>query len=214
MAAKIVIEGSDNVLASQLKDFFRQIEEGGIKGHHIKAMLERRNPFETLPFKLLGKYKLGTYKNADALKQAMEKVGMKMSEWAKDIMGRPAFKIADKEEEVILVEITVAGLGFKDRVTYSEICERAVGTEVNFDGQDYIVELCPNEVGPQSRLQCQNQEQGEWLCIAMEAITASVGDQFIFRVVHGDVGMWLCTSVADGVYGSDCRFVFCLRKKA
>lgn len=215
MAAKIVIEGSDNVLASQLKDFFRQIEEGGIKGHHIQAMLERRNPFETLPFKLLGKYKLGTYKNADALKQAMEKAGMKMSDWAKDIMGKPAFKVADKEEEVILVEITVAELGFKDGVMYSVICKKAVGTEVSFEGQDYIVELCPNEVGPQLRLQHLKQKKGEWLRIAMEAITVSGGHQFIFVVVHdsGDMCLGSIHGHAGYVYDSGNRFVFCLRKK-
>lgn len=215
MAAKMVIEGSDKVSASQLKDFFRQIEEGGIKGYHLQAMLERRNPFETLPFKLLGKYKLGTYKNADALKHAMEKAGMKMSDWAKDIMGKPAFKVADKEEEIILAEITVAELGFKDGTTYSAICEKAVGTEVNLEGRDYIVELCPNEVGPQLRLQHLKQKKGEWLRIAMEAITDSDDYQFIFYVGHDSGGMWLNSDggLSDDAYGSGNRFVFCLRKK-
>jgi hypothetical protein len=46
MATKNVIEGSNKVSASQLKDFFRQIDEGGITGDHIQALLERKNPFE------------------------------------------------------------------------------------------------------------------------------------------------------------------------
>lgn len=45
MATKNVIEGSDKVSASQLKDFFRQIDDGSINGNHIQALLERRNPF-------------------------------------------------------------------------------------------------------------------------------------------------------------------------
>jgi len=45
MATKNVIEGSNKVSASQIKDLFRQIEEGGITGDHIQAILERRNPF-------------------------------------------------------------------------------------------------------------------------------------------------------------------------
>lgn len=215
MAVKMVIEGSDNVSASQLKEFFRQIEEGGIKGYHIQAMIERRNPFETISFKLLGKYKLGTHKDGYALKLAMEKAGMKISDWAKDIMGKPAFKVADKEEEIILVEITVAELGFKDGARYSAICEKAVGTEVSFEGQDYIVELCPNEVGPQLRLQCPNQEKGEWLRIAMQAITGSGGDQRIFVVGHDSVDLWLGSYFGHAglVCDSHSRFVFCLRKK-
>ena len=45
MATKNVIGESNKVSASQLKDFFRQIDEGGITGDHIQAILERRNPF-------------------------------------------------------------------------------------------------------------------------------------------------------------------------
>lgn len=45
MATKNVIGGSNKVSASQLKDFFRQIDEGGITGDHIQAILERKNPF-------------------------------------------------------------------------------------------------------------------------------------------------------------------------
>lgn len=215
MAAKMVIEGSDNVSAFQLKELFRQIEEGGIKGYHIQAMIERRSPFETGPFKLLGKYKLGTHKDAEALKQAMQKAGMKITDWAKDIMGKPAFTVANKEEEVILAEITVADLGFKDGATYAAICEKVVGTEVSFEGQDYIVELCPNEVGSQLRLQRPNQEKGEWLRIAMEPITDSDGDLRIFNVGHGDGYLWLSGSFGhpDHVYRGGSHFVFCLRKK-
>ena len=45
MAAKTVIEGS-TVSASQLKDFFRQIDERSLTSHHLQALLEHRNPFE------------------------------------------------------------------------------------------------------------------------------------------------------------------------
>lgn len=43
MATKNVIEGSNKVSAAQLKDLFRQIDEGGITGDHIQALLERRS---------------------------------------------------------------------------------------------------------------------------------------------------------------------------
>lgn len=40
MANKTVIEGSDNVKASQLKEFFRQIDEKMIKGSSLQSFLE------------------------------------------------------------------------------------------------------------------------------------------------------------------------------
>ena len=44
MATKTVVAGS-SVTASQLKDFFRQIDDGSINGIHVQAILEHRNPF-------------------------------------------------------------------------------------------------------------------------------------------------------------------------
>ena len=44
MATKTVVAGS-SVTASQLKDFFRQIDDGSINGIHLQAILEHRNPF-------------------------------------------------------------------------------------------------------------------------------------------------------------------------
>lgn len=45
MAAKTVVGGS-TVSANQLKDLFRQIEDGSLSGYHIQGLLEHRNPFE------------------------------------------------------------------------------------------------------------------------------------------------------------------------
>ncbi len=44
MATKTVVAES-SVTASQLKDFFRQIDDGSINGIHVQAILEHRNPF-------------------------------------------------------------------------------------------------------------------------------------------------------------------------
>lgn len=44
MAVKTVVAGS-TVSAPQLKDLFRQIEDGSINGHIMQAILEHRNPF-------------------------------------------------------------------------------------------------------------------------------------------------------------------------
>lgn len=44
MTQKLVVEGS-SVMASQLKDFFRQIDDGSITGPIVQAVLDHRNPF-------------------------------------------------------------------------------------------------------------------------------------------------------------------------
>ncbi|MEN9524267.1 MAG: hypothetical protein RL536_336, partial [Candidatus Parcubacteria bacterium] len=44
MATKVVAGSS--VTASQLKDFFRQIDDGSINGIHMQAILEHRNPYD------------------------------------------------------------------------------------------------------------------------------------------------------------------------
>ncbi len=44
MSDKMVVEGS-SVTASQLKDFFRQMDDGSITGHIVQGILEHRNPF-------------------------------------------------------------------------------------------------------------------------------------------------------------------------
>ncbi|MBI4090684.1 MAG: hypothetical protein HY422_01545, partial [Candidatus Komeilibacteria bacterium] len=75
-------------------------------------------------------------------------------------------------------------------------------------------ELCPAEVGPQLRLQYQDQPLNEWLVIAMEAISVSDGNLLVFYVKHLVVGQWLGTySGSPGyLFNPDGRFVFTRRK--
>jgi hypothetical protein len=49
MANRTVIEESDNVKASQLKEFFRQIDEKVVTGRSLQAFIEYRNPFGPEP---------------------------------------------------------------------------------------------------------------------------------------------------------------------
>lgn len=46
--SKVVVEGSSRVTAAQLKDLFRQIEDGSIDGKGLQAFLEHRTPFPVL----------------------------------------------------------------------------------------------------------------------------------------------------------------------
>ena len=156
-------------------------------------------------FKVWKTIKLGTHKNVDTLKKALTEASFRIGDWANDILGKEAFKIAATEEEIDLVTVTVAELGFKDGAKYSAICER---------GLQLGLELCPNEVGPQLRLQYKDQPKGEWLRIAMEAITDSDGYLFIFAVGYDRGELWLFGYFGHPgrVYFADDRFVFVRRK--
>ncbi len=139
----------------------------------------------------------------NGFRKAIKKSGMKIGDWANDILGKPVFKTATEEIEVDLVVISVGELGFKDGAKRENIYVRA---------KELGLQLCPNEVGPQLRLQYKNQPNGEWLVIAMEPIADSVGHLRLFAVAHDDDGQWFdsCDGHPDSVWNAHSRFVFIL----
>ena len=150
--------------------------------------------------------KLGTgLQSADDFRKEVVKAGMKIGDWANDILGKPTFTAYESLTEVELVVCSVAELGFKDGATRKDIYIRA---------QELGLDLCPPEVGPQLRLQYTDQPKGEWLVIAMEPITDSDGHLNLFRVAHDGDGRWLFAgSGRPGYFWSgDSRFVFLRRK--
>jgi len=113
---------------------------------------------------------------------------------------------ADKETEIDLVVVSNDDLGVKKGAYFKDTYKRAL---------ELGLVLCPNEVGPQLRLQYTDQPMGEWLLIAMDPIEDSDGDLSVFRVGRDGVGAWLF-----GYYGhsgrrwsADSRFVFALPRK-
>ncbi len=149
--------------------------------------------------------KIGTgLKTADDFRRALTSAGFRIGTWANDILGKPAFTAAAAESTLDLVVASVAELGFRNGATTADIYARA---------KSFGLELCPAEVGPQLRLQYADQPYGEWLRIAMEPISDSVGYPSIFDVVHDDYGRWL-----SGYFGypgnfwhGHYRFVFVRR---
>ena len=143
-------------------------------------------------FKTWKTLKLGTagLKTADDFRKAIKDRGMKISDWADDILGRPTFSVAAEETEIELVLVTVAELGFKNRAARRDIYKRA---------QELGLELCPAEVGPQLRLQHKDQPNGEWIPVAMEPIPDSDGS--LLCVGHDVSDLWLC-----GKYGGPDTF--------
>jgi hypothetical protein len=126
MATKNVIEGSNKVSASQIKDLFRQIEEGGITGDHIQAILERRNPFDkNLELKQVTSneqlYKVEIDGNKTS--EQLIKEGGYGSEWNwKELNDIP---ILNKTKRIIDIKL----FSFNDNISIGKIIEEIVSQE-------------------------------------------------------------------------------------
>lgn len=131
---------------------------------------------------------------------------MYIGDWGNDILGKPAFTVSPEEVGTDLVMVSNADLGFKDGAKLEDTYARAL---------ELGLELCPNEVGPQLRLQYINQPNGEWLLVAMESIVDSNGNRELFSVKRNGNGKQYLNGYGgnpDNVWDADMRFVFCRRK--
>lgn len=150
------------------------------------------------------------------LAKLLEALGSMAGDWAKDMMGKPAFALSDKPYETDLVTLTPRELGFTstprtDKLMTKEFC--AKWSVENLDGQ--VIELCEPEDGPQLRLQYDDQVNGEVVWMAMERIVASGGFPDVFRVGRGgDGAQWLSGNYAHAgnEWDLEWRIVFRLRK--
>lgn len=138
------------------------------------------------------------------------------SDWAKDIMGKPAFTVAPEQQSVGLVSLSLAELGFTenprtDEFMTAKFCEE--WSAKHLDGQ--VIELCTAEDGPHLRLQYDDQPKGDYVWMAMERITGSDGDPIVFYVKrYGDGKRWLFGYYANPGFQWSLghRIVFRLRK--
>ena len=183
-------------------DIRRILKDGNLRKEIAALIMPAENAVKTLPtWKTV---KLGTnLRTTDDFCIAINQANMKIGELGKNILRRPAFKVASKETEVELVRVTLSKLGFADLVLRKEIYDRAL---------ELGLELCPSEVGPQLRLQYKDQPRGERVCIAMEPLSASDGFLSVFELEHDKNGVWL--NGVDGRPGSLCGgvLVFARRK--
>lgn len=150
--------------------------------------------------------KLGRQKSVEEIRQALKASGNNISDWANDILGKPAFTVSETEQDVELVNVSIEELGFKQSACYADICKRAL--ELGLD-------LCPAEVGPQLRLQYKDQPKGTYVVVAMNAITDSDGDLLVFSVERCDDGdryLDAGSGNVGNIWVASNRFVFLRRK--
>lgn len=143
-------------------------------------------------------------KTVDDLRSALRDGNLRLSDWASDIFGKPAFAVATEETEVDLVKVTVAELGFKQGAKSDQIYKRA---------KELGLELCPAEVGPQLRLQYKDQPKGEWLLIGMEPILDSNGSPSTFSLGLDAMGLNAGYGGPDAFSRADDRWVFVRPRK-
>ncbi len=175
-------------------------EQGALRFLRGELVVSAAKPIEMPVWKTV---KLGTKKTPSEYREALKSAGRRRaSDWGDEILGR----ITCSKEEIDLdfVELSVADLGFKGCTQYTNICTRA---------QEFGFELCPAEVGPALRLEYGDQPNGEWLYIAIEAISCG-GLPSIFRVGCVDGDLWLdgCDGRPFSFWDAGDRFVFGCRK--
>lgn len=113
-----------------------------------------------------------------------------VSDWAKNLMGRPAFKTSAEPHEVSFVRIKVADLGFTEAPTTAQLLEgdRLAGRNLG---------LCEPEDGPHLRRALKDQPRGDWFWVGMKPITDSVVCPGVFRVERSADGeQWLSANFA------------------
>jgi hypothetical protein len=210
MSEKNVLGGSAlTEMAGPLKDFAEKLggEEGSQWLAAFKRFLRKEEPWPKIPeFPVWRTIKLGVgLKTADDFRHALCDGSFRLSDWASDILGKPAFTVATEENKVDLVVVSVAELGFKGGAKREDIYGRA---------RELGLDLCPAEVGPQLRLQHRDQLDNEWFLIGMEPIVDSDGYPHVFGVGRYGSGLWLYAGYGrpGHFWSADDRWVFARRK--
>jgi len=199
------------VIAQNLPDMSDDLMQGWIENPKSlqKVLKNVLCPPEAVPnFEVWKTIKLGMngLKTAEDFRKDIKDCGMKISGWAKDILGKSEFTAVTEETAVDLVKVTVAELGFKNGACRDRIYDRA---------KELGLELCPVEVGPQLRLQYKDQPNGERIRVGMEPIRGSDNDLKVFCVERLDSGFWLNGGygVPDSFWGAGSQWVFVRPRK-
>lgn len=141
-------------------------------------------------------------KTKDELVEELKEKDIYISSYAKDLLDSPDFKTSKSTEELELVRLTVADLGFRNGATTDEIYARA---------EELGLELCPSEVGPQLRL---SYTGNDWIYIAMKQISDRDAYPYVFYLSRYGAELRLDADVARSSdrLNADGRLVFRSRK--
>ncbi|MBU3934801.1 hypothetical protein KKC00_02470 [Patescibacteria group bacterium] len=144
-------------------------------------------------------------KTKNELVAEMKGKNIQISGYTQSMLDSKDFTTAKKAEPTDLVRLKVGDLRLEGNPTTEQIYTKI---------QEFGLELCPAEVGPQYRLQYADQPADEYLYIGMKQITDSGGGPSVFKLYRGDAELWLshCWAEPTRKWHSDSQFVFRLRK--
>lgn len=207
--APIVFECSPNQIAHKVEDITKDTKayigklEAGIFDKLPKTLEHIYTKFPEGRI-VQKEIKIGG-KDKKELQDEMIKDGFKVGDYAKSMLENKEFKTSKTSENIDLVILSVADLGFPEGARRDKIYERA---------KEMGLEIAPAEVGPQLRLQYADQPMDEYLVIGMEPISDSSGSPGLFSVPHNSDGRFLDSyrGLPDDGWSSYDRFVFVRRK--
>ena len=172
----------------------------------IKQYPNIRHLYEEFPDKKIFMMTLETDLAVNSPETAEAKIkekGVGLSDYTKDILYKTEF--SKQKENYEIVSFSVSDLGFPNGATLRDIYAKA---------KTLGLDLCPAEVGPQLRLKYTDQPNGEYLRIAMEAISDRDGRPSLFGVFCDRGRQWLDDDYGnlDNEWNGARRFVFRSRK--
>lgn len=141
-------------------------------------------------------------KTFQEFEDAMTSKGYEFSDGSENAMKQSDFTVSNERKKIDLVVVSVESLGFPNGAEYSQIKNRA---------QELGFQLAPAELGPQLRLQYDDQPNDESLYIGMKEIGKSIFN--VVRFLDGEA--WLDATSADKMFKweRDTRFVFVRPRK-
>ena len=128
--------------------------------------------------------KLGTIKTGEELVSVLRKNGNDVSDCAEYTLRKSGKFPVGLEEEVDLVKVSAKDLGFDNLVPYINGYPHYVSRgEVYEQAKKLGLKICPLEVGPQLRLQYDNQSEGESVEVCTET-GVEYSDQSFSLLMH------------------------------
>lgn len=137
-------------------------------------------------FKIWKTVECGTgFKESKDILKLLEKKKFRIGASAGYRLGENRLAVATGKIELDLVLLDFKALGLKKGASYEQICAR---------GKEFGLDLCPEEVGPQLRLQHTQQKKDEYIVLAMKPFTGfmDIGTH-VFRLSLDEHGLWLST---------------------
>ncbi len=139
----------------------------------------------TSQFKTWKSVDLGTgLETADDFRIALRRNNCEINNGANYMLGNPAFSVSDREITVDLVLVSFSDLGFGKYADRREVYEKA---------RSLGLQICPEEVGPQLRLQFDGQRPGDKsLIVCIKPLPDNEGTPSLFSLQcnhHGELGL-------------------------